>query len=133
MCVITLRLVYVYSIPSLWKSKGLLATYNLEIRIAGSSCRPQLFIHLSICENTDKLKFNHRQSASQKNLNMFSVTLELALIMHLTNYGKTYPYTQHSVSNPLLQRPSQFLSISLDKHNQCLIIKGNCQKRQEYK
>ena len=40
---------------------------------------------------------------------MFSVTLELAMIMHLTNYGKTYPYTQHSVSNPLLQRPSQFL------------------------
>ena len=49
-----------------WKSKGLLATYNLEIRIAGSSCRLQLFIHLSISENTDKLKFNHKQSASQK-------------------------------------------------------------------
>ena len=43
---------------------------------------------------------------------MFSVTLELAMIMHLTNYGKTYPYTQHSASNPLLQRPSFLLAVA---------------------
>ena len=45
---------YVHSIHSYWKSKQMLATYmrhmrinNLEIRIAGSSCRPQLLFNNS--------------------------------------------------------------------------------------
>ena len=51
-----------HSILSLWTSKRMLATYmgsicdnKLEIRIAGSSCRPQIYYRLSFSESARKM------------------------------------------------------------------------------